>query len=78
MGSPLPFGGRLFWVVPLKTTHPKIIGMLVSFYLMKRQISKNNSQFFLIGSQKLSPLISQAFNIYVKSMQDIFCFFFTP
>ncbi len=31
MGSPLPFGWRLAWVVPLKTTHPKIIGMLASF-----------------------------------------------
>jgi len=37
MGSPLPFGWRHTWVVPLQTTHPNITRMLVSFLVNKKK-----------------------------------------
>jgi len=40
MGSPLPFGWSHTWVVPLKTTHPKITGIIGFILINERKIFK--------------------------------------
>jgi hypothetical protein len=59
IGSPLPFGWRLTWVVPLKTTH--LVGFISSNEC--NFLRKQFPIFLIIDSQELSPLISWTLDI---------------